>query len=188
MAILFRSWHRPIAATLGCLLLAQWAAGCVARREFHCISDAACINENGLHGVCEVSGICNFGSQGGSAGVSGNGPGPDSMSADAGAGAGAGAAPPASGASGGALSSSGAAGTSHSAGASDAQVSDAAGAAGAACTDSANGNCYTCTPETSEQFLNACTSSGCVPFDDHARLTKLTKSGELPPLPGAPAP
>jgi hypothetical protein len=60
-----------------------------------------------------------------------------------------------------------------------------AGAGDASCTDQDAGSCYACSPKTQAQFLNACTSAACVPFDDQARLTKLTVSGELPPLPPA---
>jgi hypothetical protein len=42
--------------------------------------------------------------------------------------------------------------------------------------------CYGCTPTTSPQFANACTTSGCVPFDD-TRLTNLLLDGALPPVP-----
>jgi hypothetical protein len=43
--------------------------------------------------------------------------------------------------------------------------------------------CYPCAPTTSEEVVNACTSSTCVPFDDATRLTKLSPGGGLPPLP-----
>ena len=43
--------------------------------------------------------------------------------------------------------------------------------------------CYACTPTTTDQFLNACTTAACVPFDDTARLANLLPDGALPPLP-----
>ncbi|WP_437577889.1 hypothetical protein [Sorangium sp. So ce887] len=46
--------------------------------------------------------------------------------------------------------------------------------------DGDNG-CYSCTPATNEQLLNACTDAACRPFDN-GRLTNL-RDGELPPLP-----
>jgi hypothetical protein len=45
--------------------------------------------------------------------------------------------------------------------------------------------CFPCAPTTSVQFLNACTSASCVPFDDTTRLTNLLPDGALPPLPSA---
>ncbi len=53
-------------------------------------------------------------------------------------------------------------------------------AGGGSCTGDAG--CYACAPKTTEQFLNACTSSQCEPFD-RARLTHLRPDGGLPPLP-----
>jgi len=49
-------------------------------------------------------------------------------------------------------------------------------------SDSANGACYSCAPKTTPDFLNACTNSGCVPFDD-TRVTRLPPDGGLPPVP-----
>jgi hypothetical protein len=43
--------------------------------------------------------------------------------------------------------------------------------------------CYACAPMATPQFLNACTSAQCVPFDDVKRLTHLLPKGGLPPLP-----
>jgi hypothetical protein len=43
--------------------------------------------------------------------------------------------------------------------------------------------CYPCAPTTVIQFLNACTSATCVPFDDVTRVTGLLPDGALPPLP-----
>jgi hypothetical protein len=60
---------------------------------------------------------------------------------------------------------------------------------GDAATDVANCSvdpttqCYPCAPATTVQFLNACTSAMCVPFDDSTRLTNLMPDGALPPLP-----
>jgi hypothetical protein len=48
------------------------------------------------------------------------------------------------------------------------------------------GDCKTA-PKTHVDFLNACTSSQCVPFDDRARLAHLKSDGSLPSLPPAPA-
>jgi hypothetical protein len=44
--------------------------------------------------------------------------------------------------------------------------------------------CYPCAPTTPRQFLGACTSATCVPFDDTVRLTRMLPDGALPPLPG----
>lgn len=43
--------------------------------------------------------------------------------------------------------------------------------------------CFSCAPKTTTDFENACTDASCAPFDDAARLTKLTADGGLPPLP-----
>ncbi len=43
--------------------------------------------------------------------------------------------------------------------------------------------CNACPPKTQAEFLNACTGSACEPFDNKARLTKLTADGGLPKLP-----
>jgi hypothetical protein len=42
--------------------------------------------------------------------------------------------------------------------------------------------CHACSPSTTSEFYNACTSAECVPFDQK-RLTKLPPDGKLPPLP-----
>jgi hypothetical protein len=162
---------------LACIALGFAGSACVAKPAFHCQSDDACVATDGSHGTCEVSGECTFQSalanQAGTGGASGT----------SGAGG-------TSGASGASASIAGTAsaegGASSSAGGHGGSAGEAptAGAAGASCTDAAD-NCYACTPQTSTQFLNACTSSACVPFDDHARLTKLTAGGTLPPLPPA---
>jgi hypothetical protein len=52
----------------------------------------------------------------------------------------------------------------------------------------AGGECYPCKPATDPQFLNACTDSTCVPFDDKARVSKLPLDGALPPVPDLPPP
>jgi hypothetical protein len=44
---------------------------------------------------------------------------------------------------------------------------------------STDGGCWSCTPATTPEFLNQCTSSQCVPFDNH-RLPNF--DGGLPPL------
>jgi len=41
--------------------------------------------------------------------------------------------------------------------------------------------CYSCVPTVTVEFLNACTSAACVPFDD-TRVTHLLPDGGLPPL------
>jgi hypothetical protein len=53
----------------------------------------------------------------------------------------------------------------------------------AGCNVGAGAGCYPCAPTTPAQFLSACTSATCVPFDDMQRLTKLSADGALPPLP-----
>jgi hypothetical protein len=42
--------------------------------------------------------------------------------------------------------------------------------------------CFGCTPGTNPEFLNACTASACVPFDDTTRLANWD-GGALPPVP-----
>jgi hypothetical protein len=56
----------------------------------------------------------------------------------------------------------------------------------ASCEGDSSGSCYACTPVTTPQFLNACTTATCVPFDDLSRLTHLLPDGSLPPLPPIP--
>jgi hypothetical protein len=53
----------------------------------------------------------------------------------------------------------------------------------ASCDAGSLGPCDACPPVTNQQFLNACTSATCVPFDDIDRLTNLLPDGSLPPLP-----
>jgi hypothetical protein len=65
--------------------------------------------------------------------------------------------------------------------------STAEGAAEAASCSGEAGQCYSCIPTTPIEFLNACTSAACVPFDDATRLTRLLPDGGLPPLPSADA-
>jgi hypothetical protein len=43
--------------------------------------------------------------------------------------------------------------------------------------------CFTGTPSTSLELINACPLTGCAPFDNEARLPLLGDNGELPPLP-----
>ncbi len=71
-------------------------------------------------------------------------------------------------------------GSDASAGDADAGGSDAADAA--SCSVDLATRCYPCAPATQPQFLNACTSAACVPFDD-TRVTLLLPDGGLPPLP-----
>ena len=53
-------------------------------------------------------------------------------------------------------------------------------AGGGSCVGDAG--CYACTPKTTDEFLNACTSAKCQGFDAK-RLTHLRPDGGLPPLP-----
>jgi len=160
-----KSGVRPqIVPALFWLALGLVTSACVSKPQFQCQSDASCIGSDGSHGTCEASGECTFkselASQAGSSGDAGAGP---SLAGSANA------------ASGGKADPGSDDGSAGEAGAS----SDA----GASCSDETARNCYSCKPQTSEQFLNACTSAPCVPFDDRARLTHLTPNGELPPLP-----
>jgi hypothetical protein len=149
------------------LALGFAVSACVAKPAFHCQGDESCVSADGSRGTCEASGECSFHAALGDAGTSG-----------------ASASTAGSASSGGGTSGDG--GPGGSTGAVDAGGDvDAASAAGASCTDEAAGNCYSCSPKTSAQFLTACTSAACVPFDDSTRLTKLTSTGELPPLPPA---
>ena len=156
--------HAPRPKFFGVLVwlalgLAVSVSACVAKPAFHCQSDDACVAADGSRGSCEASGECSFHA---------------ALSNPGGAGA----------SNAGSASSDG--GSSPGGGGGAAAI-DAAGAAGASCTDQAAGSCYACSPKTPAQFLNACTSAACVPFDDQARLTNLAASGQLPPLPPASA-
>lgn len=71
-------------------------------------------------------------------------------------------------------------GPSASAGDAAADGSDAADVV--SCSVNLATQCYPCAPATQPQFLNACTSAACVPFDD-TRVTLLLPDGGLPPLP-----
>jgi hypothetical protein len=42
--------------------------------------------------------------------------------------------------------------------------------------------CFACAPTTTDEYLNACTTAACEPFDSK-RLTNLPSDGKLPPLP-----
>ena len=66
----------------------------------------------------------------------------------------------------------------------DAGRSPDAGGPDAAADASCSGAdaCYACSPATTIEFLNACTSAQCLPFDNTARLP-LYNGGNLPPLP-----
>lgn len=68
-------------------------------------------------------------------------------------------------------------------GGADASASDAAsGDASDAARDAGEPDCYA-QPQTSAQLLNQCTSRGCVPFDNRARLPLLYADGGVPALP-----
>jgi hypothetical protein len=56
---------------------------------------------------------------------------------------------------------------------------------GTSCDVNLASQCYPCAPQLNAQFLNACTSSACVPFDDRTRVTHLLPDGALPPLPAS---
>ena len=58
------------------------------------------------------------------------------------------------------------------------------GTGGAApdCVDETDRGCYSCAPKTLEQFLNACPTDGCEPFDNTS-LGSLPRDGKLPDLP-----
>jgi hypothetical protein len=43
--------------------------------------------------------------------------------------------------------------------------------------------CYPCEPTTTDQLLNACPATGCLPFDQTRLKGFLTADGGLPPLP-----
>ena len=155
-----------LAAVFIWLSLGFAGTACVAKPSFQCQSDESCVRRDGIRGTCEASGECSFksalGNPGGAGGVAG-------------------------GSASSAGSTSSADGPSNGGTAGDGSPGEAGalGDAGASCMDETEGDCYRCSPKTSVQFLNACTRSRCVPFDDHARLTNLTASGELPPLPPA---
>ena len=160
------------AAALLWLMFGFASSACVAKPEFHCQSDAACVSADGSKGICQANGECSFhalpaaqGGASGGGGAAGSSAGSDSSSDDS--------------SGGGDDAKGGSAGEPDTA-----DDAGAPGAAGASCTDESD-NCYSCKPKTSEQFLNACTSAACIPFDDHARITTLTASGDLPPLPPA---
>ncbi len=164
--------HDPVLAfALIWVSLGLGITGCVAKPGFHCQNDAACVSSDGIKGTCEASGECTFPSQPGDHGGAG---GAGDVGGDSGSN-------PTAGSSGDGVASGGSSGTGHG-GNTGAIGSAGDGDAGASCTDEAN-DCYVCRPKTSEQFLNACTSSACVPFDDHARVTRMSASGTLPPLP-----
>src|SRR5262245_6224112 len=48
--------------------------------------------------------------------------------------------------------------------------------------DPGSGKCFPCTPQNNLELLNACTT-GCVPFDDTARITNFAPDGALPTVP-----
>jgi hypothetical protein len=43
--------------------------------------------------------------------------------------------------------------------------------------------CYPCDPTTTDQLLNACPATGCIPFDQTRLAGFLSADGGLPPLP-----
>jgi len=43
--------------------------------------------------------------------------------------------------------------------------------------------CFACAPEQPEEFLNACTDSACVPFDNAQLEGLLLEDGSVPPVP-----
>jgi hypothetical protein len=58
-----------------------------------------------------------------------------------------------------------------------------AGGSAPTCTDVDAGNCYSCTPTTNNEFLNACNGLTCVPYDNSiTNLPNLTADGGLPPI------
>jgi hypothetical protein len=63
----------------------------------------------------------------------------------------------------------------------DAALLDASNASDAA-RDAGEPDCYA-QPQTSAQLLNQCTSRGCVPFDNRARLPLIYADGGVPALP-----
>ncbi len=50
---------------------------------------------------------------------------------------------------------------------------------GGSCTNAEDLNCYSCTPQKREDFLNQCPTSGCQPFDN-STLPLYTPGGSLP--------
>jgi hypothetical protein len=63
-------------------------------------------------------------------------------------------------------------------------TSGTGGASGTGGQECQQALCWACAPTTYAQFLNACTDSICVPFDDSmSHLPLLLAGGELPPLP-----
>jgi hypothetical protein len=51
------------------------------------------------------------------------------------------------------------------------------------CTNAAQNDCYSCTPTTNTELLNACNGQVCVPYDNSINnLPMLTADGGLPPI------
>ncbi|MFT3769958.1 MAG: hypothetical protein QM820_31405 [Minicystis sp.] len=50
-------------------------------------------------------------------------------------------------------------------------------------TGGAGGGCFSGTPTTNEDFLNACNGQTCQAFDNKGKLPLLNGDGSLPPLP-----
>ena len=161
---------RAPACVCAWFLLAFAVAACVEKPAFQCQSDESCVKSDGSRGTCEANGLCSFHAPlSDAAGASGSSASLAGSNGDAGE-------APSTGGDGG---SAGQVATGQAGG----DASGGTGAAGgASCMNDASG-CYSCSPKTTEQFLNACTSAKCVPFDDHARITTLTANGDLPPLP-----
>jgi hypothetical protein len=60
------------------------------------------------------------------------------------------------------------------------------GDSGSCAWDLDSGQCYPCAPQKDPEFLNSCTSSQCVPFDDTLRVPKANPDGSLPVVPDRP--
>jgi hypothetical protein len=70
----------------------------------------------------------------------------------------------------------------------DATTTDGGGGGGdgateASCNVDLATTCYACTPQSTDQYLNACTEAQCLPFDRTRILPLLTADGGLPPIP-----
>jgi hypothetical protein len=75
----------------------------------------------------------------------------------------------------------------------DASAGDGANDSGEAAVncdnfDPSTGVCYPspCPPKTDPEFLNACTGSQCIPFDDTKRIPGYSPDGSLPLVPDLP--
>lgn len=63
-----------------------------------------------------------------------------------------------------------------------ARVTTTSGSTGSAACAGADG-CFACPPTTTEEFLNACTDVGCLPFDNTQLQGLLLEDGSVPPVP-----